>query len=96
LIGNFMATTLHGRWPESKLSVDLTPYVAKYADNGRARTHEELRTYFAAYRRRMGAVRYLRHVVERQAKHALRAQFGSESGAMAAATGAYRRVVSRS
>jgi hypothetical protein len=38
LIGNFMKTTLHGRWPQSRLYPDFTPYVAKYGDNGRART----------------------------------------------------------
>ena len=43
LIGNFMKTTLHGRWPASRLYPDFTPYVSKYADNGRARTAEELR-----------------------------------------------------
>src|SRR6266571_6622242 len=38
LIGNFMKTTLHGKWPESRLYPEFSPYVAKYADNGRART----------------------------------------------------------
>ncbi len=38
LIGNFMETTLHGRWPTSGLYPGFTPYVTKYADNGRAHT----------------------------------------------------------
>ena len=52
LIGNFMKTSLIGKWPESKLYPDFTPYVGKYADNGRAKTTEELREYFREYRRR--------------------------------------------
>lgn len=52
LIGNFMKTTLHGI---NGLYPDFTPYVAKYADNGGAQSHEELRAYFRAYRERSGA-----------------------------------------
>src|SRR5581483_734804 len=52
LIGNFMRTTLHGHRPVRPLYPDFTPYVAKYADNGRAKTYDELEAYFAAYRRR--------------------------------------------
>jgi hypothetical protein len=46
LIGNYMRTTLHnvpGLYPH------FTPYVAKYADNGRAKTKPELATYFGHY-----------------------------------------------
>jgi len=52
LIGNFMRTTLHGHRPLRPLYPDFTPYVAKYADNGRAKTTDELEAYFEAYRRR--------------------------------------------
>jgi hypothetical protein len=52
LIGNFARVTLHGKWGARKLYPEFTPYVAKYADNGRAVTRDELRRYFAAYRRR--------------------------------------------
>lgn len=52
LIGNFMRTTLHGDFGEGRLYPDFSPYVAKYSDNGRARTRNELATYFAEYRRR--------------------------------------------
>ncbi len=52
LIGNFMKTTLHGKQGKGRLYPDFTPYVAKYADNGRAKTKEELHEYFEAYRRR--------------------------------------------
>jgi len=52
LIGNFMRTTLHGKWPKSNLYPDFTPFVTKYADNGRAKTEEEVELYFDAYKRR--------------------------------------------
>ena len=46
LIGNYMRTTLHnveGLYPH------FTPYVAKYADNGGAKTKQELATYLGHY-----------------------------------------------
>ena len=43
LIGNFMKTTLHG---DVGLYPDFSPYVAKYADNGGAKSKAELRSYF--------------------------------------------------
>ncbi|XXF78680.1 MBL fold metallo-hydrolase [Myxococcaceae bacterium GXIMD 01537] len=52
LIGNFMKTTLHGDFGQGRLYPDFSPYVAKYADNGRARTPNELKAYFADYRGR--------------------------------------------
>jgi hypothetical protein len=94
LIGNFMRTTLHGRWPASRLSTEVTPYIAKYADNGRARTAEELRAYFAEYRRRMGPVRYLRHQLERRAKEVARSHLRQDSPALELATRTYQRIAS--
>jgi L-ascorbate metabolism protein UlaG (beta-lactamase superfamily) len=49
LIGNYMRTTLLGDWHGRDLSAHFTPYVAKYADNGRAKTPAGLRAYRAAY-----------------------------------------------
>ena len=46
LIGNFMKTTLHG---VEGLYPDFAPYVAKYGDNGGAKTRAELRRYFLHY-----------------------------------------------
>lgn len=63
LIGNFMKTTLHGNWGRNKLYPDFTPYVAKYGDNGKARTDRELETYFKAYRMRNG-FGYVQHRLE--------------------------------
>jgi hypothetical protein len=81
LIGNFMKTTLNGRWPHSGLYPDFTPYVTKYADNGRARTRDELRAYFAEYRRRMGWSAWLRTSVESRARDVLRARLAPDSAA---------------
>ncbi|HEY2051059.1 MAG TPA: hypothetical protein VGH03_17100 [Caulobacteraceae bacterium] len=46
LIGNFMRTTLHG---VDGLYPHFTPNVAKYADNGGAKSKAELRRYFSHY-----------------------------------------------
>jgi hypothetical protein len=79
LIGNYMTTTLHGPWPSSRLYPGFTPWVTKYADNGRARTDEELRAYFAEYRRRLGLVTWLRSSFEQRAKDSLRARVSADS-----------------
>jgi hypothetical protein len=92
LIGNFMLTTLHGTWPSSGLYPDFTPYVTKYADNGRARSDEQLRAYFAEYRRRMGPATWLRAAVEQRAKDGVRARLSADSAAYRAAKRAYTKV----
>jgi hypothetical protein len=60
LIGNFMRTTLfntQGLYPH------FTPYVAKYADNGGAKTMRELRAYFGHYFMRDPVPHALKHFV---------------------------------
>jgi len=60
LIGNYMRTTLfnvEGLYPH------FTPYVAKYADNGRARTKLELRAYFGHYFMRDPVAHALKYLV---------------------------------
>jgi len=60
-----MKTTLLGAWEragQSALYPDFTPYVAKYADNGRAKTKRELDRYFAEYRRRANLYRIKRRL----------------------------------
>ena len=55
MIGNFTKTTLHGDWDKqgtAALYPDFNPFVAKYADNGGAYTADELKAYFAEYKRR--------------------------------------------
>jgi hypothetical protein len=63
LIGNFMKTCLIGPWPNTGLYPEFSPYVAKYADNGQAKSVDELRHYFLQYRRRVGTVHYLHAMV---------------------------------
>ncbi|WNG27271.1 MBL fold metallo-hydrolase [Cystobacter fuscus] len=63
LIGNFMKTTLHGI---DSLYPWFTPIVAKYADNGRARSKVEVMNYFAEYLRRQPR-NFLLHQLETQA-----------------------------
>ena len=92
LIGNFMRTTLHGKWPVSRLYPDFTPFVTKYADNGRAHTRAEVKEYFAEYRRRTGTLTWLRATLEQQAKDAVRARLRPDSPAFAAARRAYSRL----
>jgi hypothetical protein len=59
LIGNFMKTTLHGKLKipilgtAQPLSPYFEPYVPKYADNGRAKSKQELKTYFREYKTRV-------------------------------------------
>lgn len=68
LIANFMKTTLHGK---AALYPHFTPYVSKYADNGLAKSRDELKRYFADYRRR-APYEYLRHRVELRSRYAIR------------------------
>jgi hypothetical protein len=72
LIGNFMKTVLHGKWPPTRLHPGFTPYVAKYADNGRAKTTHQLDNYFSEYRSRIGIVNYFRHLITARSEHVFR------------------------
>jgi hypothetical protein len=101
LIGNFMKTTLHGEWGPGRLYPDFSPYVAKYADNGRAKTLEQLRAYHRAYyeRDRLG---YLRHKfdsgfllpVQAKSSRFLRSRLGAHSSAFRWSKAAYWKVKS--
>lgn len=96
LIGNFMKTTLHGDFGRTGLYPDFSPYVAKYGDNGRSRTRDELRRYFAEYRRR-DPLGYLRSrfdarcvlPLQEHLSRALRERVGPTSPVFRAAKGAY-------
>lgn len=59
LNGNFMKVTLHGKFGALPLYPDFNLYVTKYGDNGRAKSRDELKQYFADYRSRfpLGFVR---------------------------------------
>ncbi len=78
LIGNFMKTTLHGGVSRGGLYPDFTPYVAKYADNGGARSEQELAAYFDAYRRR-APIDFLRYRVEQRSKDLVRSALPFQS-----------------
>ena len=91
LIGNYMTATLHGPWPSSRLYPGFTPWVTKYADNGRARTDAELNAYFAEYRRRLGVTTWLRSSLEQRAKDSVRARLSADSPAYRRARRLYAR-----
>ena len=80
LIGNFMKTTLHGTWRTKSIYPYFSPYVPKYADNGRARTREELAAYFKEYRKR-AFLDYFRHKIEEGSTNILRPLFSRDSKA---------------
>ena len=52
LIGNFMRTTFFGL--HSLYDFDFNPLVTKYADNGKAKTEEEVYQYINEYKKRVG------------------------------------------
>jgi hypothetical protein len=92
LIGNFMKATLHGRWPTSGLQPHFTQYVAKYADNGGARSRAELRRYFAAYRRR-APLDYVLHCLRGATVQVMRAHLERDSAPYQFLRRAYRAYV---
>jgi hypothetical protein len=92
LIGNFMRTTLHGDWGPGTapgvLYPYFTPYVARYADSANLRTEQELKEYFAIYRRRAG-FDYVVHRLELAGTQWLRARFDPHSALFRHATRVY-------
>ena len=82
LIGNFMKTTLHGHWGDNPLYPDFSPYIAKYGDNGRAHSKQELNEYFAEYKSRMGiAGRFdvFQSLIESKSKNMFRSLVNEQS-----------------
>jgi len=67
LIANFMKTTLHGEWGAGRLYPDFTPFVAKYADNGQAKSENDLKAYFNSYRKR-AVLDFLKYQVEKKSE----------------------------
>lgn len=88
LIGNFMKTTLHGNWGERRLYPDFTPYVAKYGDNGMARSEKELRTYMSAYRQR-AVLDHLKFAIERKSEAVFRSLIAEDTTVYRSAKRAY-------
>ena len=82
LIGNFMKTTLHGKWSETPLYPDFSPYVAKYADNGKAKSEDELSAYFKDYKKRIGikgVVDIFQQKIEKNSKNTFRSWVAEDS-----------------
>ena len=52
LVGNFMRTTFFG--VNSLYDYDFNPLLTKYADNGGAKTEQEVHTYIQEYKKRVG------------------------------------------
>jgi hypothetical protein len=88
LIGNFMRTTLHGK---AELYPHFTPYVAKYADNGRAKSRGDLHRYFAAYARR-APFEYLQDRIERRSRDVVRSWLAGHEGMYRIARDGYHLV----
>jgi hypothetical protein len=80
LIGNFMKTTLHGKFPAAPLYPDFNLYVTKYADNGRAKTKDELVLYFREYMKR-APLDYFRFQLRTRAVDRLRSWVEADSPA---------------
>jgi len=93
LIGNFMKVTLHGG---ATLYPDFSPYVAKYSDNGDARTRKQLSAYFRTYRER-DWISFLRdqldakcvRPIQRNTARVMRSALGGNSAVFRAAKSAY-------
>jgi hypothetical protein len=95
LIGNFMKTTLHGQWATKSLYPDFSPYVAKYADNGRAKTEKDIEMYFQAYRKRMGirgVIDLFQLKIEEKSKNMVRSYVVGDSPIGRALRSIYHRV----
>ncbi|PWT82434.1 MAG: hypothetical protein C5B58_08255 [Acidobacteria bacterium] len=91
LIGNFMKTILHGEFSYRPLYPYIGEFLTKYADNGRAKTPEELHAYFAQYRRR-APLEYLRHRIERATIEAIRYRLEVGSAGYRVAAWTYHRL----
>jgi hypothetical protein len=91
LISNFMKTTLHG---DVGLYPDFSPYVAKYADNGGAKSEAELHSYFLHYFLRDPVASMLKKV-STASEDIVRAVLPAESGLFRTAKNFYYQLGSR-
>lgn len=83
MIGNFVKTKLHGEWGNGRLYPDFTPYIAKFADNGRAKNADELRAYFKYYREK-APWDYSVHMIEQYGINRLISILAADSATMKA------------
>ncbi len=89
LAGNFMETTLHGKWPREGLGSHFGPYLTRFGDNGQARSNEELRLYLAEYKARLSAIDSLRNALEGGGARLVRSAFKIDSAPYEVARRAY-------
>lgn len=94
LIGNYMKTTLHGDWTGRTLTSDFTRFVAKYGDNGRAKSEDELRHYFENYEKR-APLEHLWHSVEQKGKNSLRSLLSNNPKVFGSVKSTYRWLVTK-
>ncbi|MDC0206592.1 MBL fold metallo-hydrolase [Nitrospinae bacterium] len=80
LIGNFMKTTLHGDWHNNTLYPYFTPYVAKFADNGKAKSKARLKSYLSQYREK-SPMEFILHCFSRESEELIRRYVGSNNKA---------------
>ena len=89
LIGNFMKTTLHG--VPSLYDPPFTFITAKFGDNGKAETDDEVKAYLNEYRRRNG-FEFLKYLMELQAATLVRRYAPRDSMRYRAARSIYFRM----
>ena len=88
LIGNFMQTTLARAGPSRSLPQRDSLY--REIRRQRSRPDERgTRPYFAEYRRRLGAMRYFRHMMERTARRTAQAHLRADSSGLLRARSAH-------
>lgn len=78
LIGNFMKTTLHGNWGDSRLYPHFAPIVPKYSDNGEANSKAQLKAYFDTYKAR-SPLDFMLHRLEAQTVQKVRSMLDPSS-----------------
>lgn len=81
LIGNFMKTTLHGDWHNNTLYPYFTPYVAKFADNGKAKSKAQLKSYLKQYREK-SPMEFIFHCFARESEELIRRYSGADTKAL--------------
>jgi hypothetical protein len=77
LIGNFMKTTYLGDWKTKSLEM-MDPYVAKFGDNGLARTNDELRDYFYRYTKK-APFEFIMHRIANKSEQVFRSFVSDQS-----------------
>ncbi|MCG8556473.1 MAG: MBL fold metallo-hydrolase [Proteobacteria bacterium] len=88
LIGNFMKTTVHHLAPRD-FNRYFTAPAAKFADNGRAKSKNELKAYLQAYRRR-AYLDFIVHSFERESERRFRSFVHRDSAVFEWAKRGYR------